>query len=152
MLAQDAPTEMFAALGKNGQLINVVPSQGLVWVRMGDNPDVSLVPTVYNNDIWKKLNAIMCGRVPTEEQNAMAVEAKIAPNPVINQAILMVDKPFLNQKVLIINVFGQMMSQYQANGNRLEMDFSNLPIGMYQVVWKDEMGLHQKKIFKGGLN
>jgi hypothetical protein len=94
----------------------------------------------------------MCGRVPTEEQNSMTFEAKIVPNPVKEQAILMVDKPFLNQKVLIVNMLGQIMGQYQANGNRLEMDFSNLPVGMYQVVWKDEAGLHQKKFFKTGLN
>jgi CubicO group peptidase (beta-lactamase class C family) len=152
MLAQDAPPEMFAAMGKNGQLINIVPSQGLVWVRIGDNPDNSLVPTVYNNDIWKKLNPIMCGRVPTEEQNSMVFEARIVPNPVNDHAILMVDKPFLNQKVLIVNMLGQLLHQYQANGNRLEMDFSNLPVGIYQVVWKDEMGLHQKKFFKSDSN
>lgn len=29
------------------------------------------------------------------------------------------------------------------------MDFSNLPIGMYQVVWKDEIVLYQKKILRG---
>ncbi|HMC96429.1 MAG TPA: serine hydrolase, partial [Flavobacteriales bacterium] len=32
------PAEAFNALGKNGQTINVVPSQGLVVIRMGDAP------------------------------------------------------------------------------------------------------------------
>lgn len=40
-VAPNAPAEMFAAMGKNGQLINVISSQGLVVVRMGNNPDNS---------------------------------------------------------------------------------------------------------------
>ncbi|MBK9459261.1 MAG: hypothetical protein IPN94_07465 [Sphingobacteriales bacterium] len=47
---------MVSALGKNGQIINIVPSQNLVMIRMGNNPDNSLVPITYNNDIWTYLN------------------------------------------------------------------------------------------------
>ncbi len=57
-----APADMFAALGKNGQLINIVPSLGIVFIRMGDAPDGtfgSLVATVLNNQIWEKLTAVM---------------------------------------------------------------------------------------------
>ena len=50
-----APKDMVAALGKNGQIINVVPSLGLVFIRMGDAPDNSLVPTTLNNQIWERL-------------------------------------------------------------------------------------------------
>ena len=39
-----APNDMIAALGKNGQFINVVPSMKLVFIRMGDAPDNSMVP------------------------------------------------------------------------------------------------------------
>ena len=35
----NAPDDMFSALGKNGQFINVVPSQNIVLIRMGENPD-----------------------------------------------------------------------------------------------------------------
>ncbi len=58
-IAGKAPADMYAAMGKNGQLINVVPSKNLVFIRMGDNPDVSLVPVTYQNDIWERLNAII---------------------------------------------------------------------------------------------
>lgn len=58
-LSPAAPKDMFAALGKNGQLINIVPSLGLVFIRMGDAPDNSLVPFTLNNDIWVRLNAVM---------------------------------------------------------------------------------------------
>jgi CubicO group peptidase (beta-lactamase class C family) len=54
-----APDDMFAAMGKNGQLINVVPSLGLVVIRMGDDPEVSLVPTTFQNNLWKYINQII---------------------------------------------------------------------------------------------
>jgi CubicO group peptidase (beta-lactamase class C family) len=58
-LCTNAPDDMFAAMGKNGQLINVVPSKNLVVIRMGDVPDNSLVPLNFQNDLWGKLNAII---------------------------------------------------------------------------------------------
>ncbi|MBX2960900.1 MAG: serine hydrolase [Cyclobacteriaceae bacterium] len=58
-ITPDAPADMYAAMGKNGQLINVVPSQNLVVIRMGDDPDTSLVPYLFQNDLWIKLNEII---------------------------------------------------------------------------------------------
>jgi CubicO group peptidase (beta-lactamase class C family) len=59
MLTPNAPADMFAAMGKNGQLINVVPSKNLVMIRMGDAPDNNLVPFTFQNELWGKLNAII---------------------------------------------------------------------------------------------
>ena len=47
---------MIAALGKNGQFLNIVPSQNIVLIRMGDNPDNTLVPINFNDDIWAYIN------------------------------------------------------------------------------------------------
>ncbi len=68
-LNRSAPGDMIAALGKNGQCIDVVPSMGIVFVRMGDAPDSSLVPIKLNDEIWKRLNQVftttgMRGRQP----------------------------------------------------------------------------------------
>ena len=52
--------DMFAAMGKNGQIINVVPSKNLVVIRMGDDTqDTGLVAFTFQNDLWAKLNAII---------------------------------------------------------------------------------------------
>jgi CubicO group peptidase (beta-lactamase class C family) len=58
-ISPDAPADLFAAMGKNGQLINVVPSLNLVFIRMGDVPDNSLVPFTFQNDLWVKLNLVL---------------------------------------------------------------------------------------------
>jgi len=58
-IAPNAPNDMIAAMGKNGQLINLSTVRGLVVVRMGDAPDTSQVPYAFQNDLWEKLNAII---------------------------------------------------------------------------------------------
>jgi CubicO group peptidase (beta-lactamase class C family) len=58
-ISENAPSDMISGLGKNGQFLNVVPSQNLVVVRLGDNPDNALVPTKFLNDMWGKINDVV---------------------------------------------------------------------------------------------
>ena len=58
-ISPSAPADLFAAMGKNGQLIDVVPSQGLVIIRMGDVPDASLVPFTFQEELWKEMNKVI---------------------------------------------------------------------------------------------
>jgi len=58
-VSPNAPNDLFAAMGKNGQLINVVPSQNLVVIRLGDAPENTLVPFTFQDDLWKELNKII---------------------------------------------------------------------------------------------
>jgi hypothetical protein len=82
--APDAPRDMITALGKNGQFINVVPSQRLIMVRMGEAPDRSYeVPTEFNNDIWRNLNEVICNQTTVEENISptLFVLKQNYPNP-----------------------------------------------------------------------
>jgi len=58
-LAPNAPADMFAAMGKNGQLLNIAPSKNLIVIRMGDTPDVGDVPFDIQDEIWERLNKII---------------------------------------------------------------------------------------------
>lgn len=58
-VSPNAPNDMFAAMGKNGQLINVVPGEKIVVIRVGDDPDTGLVPFTFQDDLWMVLNEIM---------------------------------------------------------------------------------------------
>ncbi len=59
-ITPNAPDDLVSALGKNGQIINVVPSENLVWIRMGEAPDSSLVPRNFNIAIWNYINELPC--------------------------------------------------------------------------------------------
>lgn len=54
-LSPSAPTSLFAALGKNGQFIDVIPELDVVVIRMGENPDQSAVPILFHDKIWQML-------------------------------------------------------------------------------------------------
>lgn len=58
--APSAPADMYAAIGKNGQIISVVPSKGLVMIRMGNDPGEGEVPFLLCENIWQRLNYVMC--------------------------------------------------------------------------------------------
>ena len=61
-LIPNAPTDMYAALGKNDQKIYVVPSKKLVIVRMGDVADPNnptFASSTFDNDLWGKINLLI---------------------------------------------------------------------------------------------
>ena len=78
----DAPDDMFSAMGKDGQILNIVPSQGLVMVRMGENPGTGLleVTWVFNNDIWLKFNDLTCETTRVGEKQPKK-KIRLFPNP-----------------------------------------------------------------------
>ena len=59
-LASNAPEDLIAGMGKNGQYLDVIPSQNLVIIRMGEAPDSdNLVPINFHNEMWSYLNDIL---------------------------------------------------------------------------------------------
>ena len=147
-LSPNAPAEMFAALGKNGQLINIVPSQGLVFIRMGNNPDNSLVPFTYNNEVWKRLNLVICNQTSTLE-NALNTEGvTVYPNPFTTSLNLGFDNTVSNGKMQIINQLGQILKTISLNGNHFEIPLTDLPKGIYWLHIESKMGNWVKKVVK----
>src|SRR5690606_24272003 len=76
----DAPSDMYSALGKNGQILNIVPSQNLVMVRMGNNANNLPVPFFLNDEIWKRFNEIQCTS-SVEEEHTTDPYLIAGPNP-----------------------------------------------------------------------
>lgn len=59
-LIPNAPSDMYAALGKNDQKIYVVPSQKLVIIRMGESAGtVQFAVSGFDNELWGKLKFIL---------------------------------------------------------------------------------------------
>ena len=53
------PTDMYSALGKNGQFIDVVPSLNMVVIRMGNTADQGLVPVLLHDEMWSRIVGII---------------------------------------------------------------------------------------------
>ncbi len=140
----EAPDDMYAAIGKNGQLINIVPSQNLVFIRMGNAPnDNGLVPLSLNRDIWEKINELDCST--TSSTDIQKNEIQIFPNPV--SSTLKIDGiKGLDFEIQIFDALGNKKITTNKDDN---IDLSSLPNGFYFVRIKFE-GKVQKtlKLFK----
>jgi CubicO group peptidase (beta-lactamase class C family) len=113
-IAPDAPADMYAALGKNGQIINVVPSQNLVMVRMGDGDNTTLVSTQYNDSIWVRMNDLECTNDLIE--NDLFQGMSVSPNPSNGKIYLSgIDA---NDQIFITNNLGQFIL-FERNGNNI---------------------------------
>ena len=58
-ITPDAPSDMIAAIGRDGQFINVIPSQNIVIIRMGLSDENSRVAISVQNQIWEKLKLVI---------------------------------------------------------------------------------------------
>ncbi len=130
-LIPNAPDDMVSALGKNGQILNIVPSKGLIVVRMGNRPDENFfVSTQFNNQIWQFLNQII-----GETSNIFQLKKNLLdvyPNPA-RDFIELVDTDTF--EISIYNSFGEcvLSSKLQNNTAKLRIDIPFLPEGVYYV-------------------
>lgn len=54
----NGPSDMVCGMGRDGQYVCVVPSQNLVLVRMGENPEQSPIAFRFLDSIWETINSI----------------------------------------------------------------------------------------------
>ncbi|MGY8933736.1 MAG: serine hydrolase domain-containing protein [Flavobacteriales bacterium] len=58
-LSENAPNDLFAGMGTNGQFVEIIPSKNFVVIRMGEAPDGSLVPISFHNEMWEKIKLVI---------------------------------------------------------------------------------------------
>lgn len=134
-MAPNAPADMISALGKNGQFINVIPSQNMVWIRMGNAPDNSLVPFLHNNDIWDYINDLGCSLSSANEQPGINHVYTVSPNPAHNHIIIRTNKPVGSTGTFSLhNTHGQCVSSGQIDGSELLINTTHLPRGCYYMT------------------
>lgn len=127
----NAPDDMVAAIGKDGQLLNVVESQNLVWVRMGEAPSSTPVPFLLNDAIWQQLNALTdCNTTEASlrsDDDDPAVQ--LFPNPGTDWAQLKANRPI--DSALLVNQLGQVVKRARGTGPELHLSLQGLPAGLY---------------------
>lgn len=129
-MMRDAPADMYSALGKNGQVINIVPSQGLVVVRMGDTPDGTAVPIVFTNQVWQQLNRIICTTTATEN-TVNDAKMSIFPNPTEGVLQVRFSEAVQPISVQIVDITGRVFIQKNKDFN--EIAVQDLATGFYFV-------------------
>lgn len=112
-LNPDAPSDMYAAIGKNGQFLNVVPIEKMVWVRMGEAPENCDVPFIMNNEIWKYLNRLSC--TPQALNQTCAKKMLIVENQK-NTIRVAADESI--RRIQIFNSTGCIIGSFEPNSNQ----------------------------------
>jgi CubicO group peptidase (beta-lactamase class C family) len=130
--APDAPKDMIAAIGKSGQFINIVPSQRLIMVRMGDAPDTSYdVPMQFNNDIWIKLNELINNQTAVEKTDVPTqfMLKQNYPNPFNPSTTIMFSIPVGTRHAVSLRVYDILGREAATLINESKS------AGSYQVEW-----------------
>ncbi|MCA0428486.1 MAG: serine hydrolase [Bacteroidetes bacterium] len=123
-LCPDAPADMYAAMGKNGQFLFVVPSQNLVIVRMGNNPeDQALVPFLLANQIWTYLKKAL----PTSSvSEVLESKVNLYPNPFTDWIELETSEP-------VSWGLYSLQGEYVASGNGNQIQTKEIKPGTWFV-------------------
>ena len=130
-LIPNAPADMISAMGKGGQFLNVIPSQNMVWIRMGDEPVNSLVPFLLNDNIWEYVNDLVCNPTAIQPNDFENNFVQLFPNPTNN--VFNLKSNFLIVKVEIFNQQGQMVETLQAQNKEISVKIEHLPKGLYYL-------------------
>ncbi len=125
-LLPDAPADLYAAAGANGQFLNIVPSQGIVLVRMGESPDGLAVPNLFNNEIWQYVNELECQANAVKENEFKRI--KVFPNPVSDFLNIELPENINEFNCEIFDLFG---SRIMGTKNKKRLDISQINDGMF---------------------
>jgi len=141
-LLPNAPDDMYSALGKNGQFLNVVPSQNLVLIRMGDEPSGALVPLLMNDKIWEYMNALTCNSSNINELEAN--EIQVFPNP--SKGIIQANQLPLGGKIVVADASGRILKSFVVHAQNASYSLEDLSAGSYFMhVYSGENHLLQTK-------
>ncbi|MFT3885423.1 MAG: serine hydrolase [Flavobacteriales bacterium] len=129
-LMPHAPPDTYCALGKNDQLLNVVPSQGLVLVRMGQPAyDSRSVAVVLNDEIWVRINALDCSSTGIADRNAGNVPS-LFPNPCTDRFTVSLPGGTAGWRPTVLDAAGRVVLTPPAAA---AIDVSALPAGLYAL-------------------
>jgi CubicO group peptidase (beta-lactamase class C family) len=125
----DAPADLYAALGKNGQYIMVSPEEDVVIVRIGNSPPGlgGLVPTIFANGIWSYYNRLFCST--TAIPSSLKQESiSVYPNPGNQQIRLHIPENEQLIQVIVRDIQGRELMLIRKADDLMSLE---LPEGMY---------------------
>lgn len=128
-LFPNAPEDTYAALGKNGQFLNVIPSENLVWIRMGEDPSELPVPYLLNDAIWEYINDLECETMAIDQRNADDNFVILTPNPA-NAWVTITSKKQMSN-IELYTPQGQLIQQQSVNEKDIHLSIRQLKTEVY---------------------
>ena len=132
-MAPNAPVDMVSALGKNGQQLNVVPSMGLVVVRMGNPPDGigAAVAVLFNDEVWQHLSHVLC--TPTSIPATVAdASFMLYPDPAQDRLHIRTN----SQRITAVEAIGMDGRRHPLLWSSDEVDVRSLAPGTYALFMR----------------
>ena len=143
-LLPSAPYDLIAALGKNGQIINIIPSQNIVLIRMGNAPNGNEVPFMMNDTIWQKINRLVCNSTAT---NAIKQEKNIViyPNPANENISIQYENLYFD--IELFDIIGNKITSKSSCFNSEKINTKDFKNGIYFLrIISDKKVIGYKKI------
>ena len=126
--APNAPSDMISGLGKDGQIVSLSQSRGLVFIRMGEAPSSgsSEITTIFCDQIWQKINELDCTlEINDQEPNKIV----IGPNPATNTISI----SNVESEKYSVEIFDMIGNSILKVSNQRTIDISFLASGIYLV-------------------
>lgn len=133
-ISPNAPADVYAAIGKNGQLLSISPSENLIVVRMGNATEDALVSTTLHDDIWERIMNLSCTSDLNEEGESTS--SFVYPNPASDR-LFIEGNVDLNQAIDILDASGRicLSAQYTRTG----IDLKALASGLYLIRYHNQI-------------
>lgn len=143
-LVPNAPSDMYAGLGKNDQKIYIIPSMDMVIVRVGDaSGQPTLALSSFDNELWGLLKGVFCSRVSVNEVISNK-NVKIYPNPATNILTIETDD---EATVEIFSTDGKRVLKTQVN-NTSTINIGSLSKGVYVIRSTNKNSVSTAKFIK----
>jgi CubicO group peptidase (beta-lactamase class C family) len=130
-----APKDLFAGLGKDDQKVYIVPSQGLVVVRLGEsaggfNPALS----GFDSQLWEKIGDLPCTVSTEDPESPVRAAWRARPNPATSIWYLDGGEGLPRWSL------HDMRGSFLREGRGREVMAGGLPEGTYFLLLRDENG------------
>ena len=131
--APNAPQDVISAIGKNGQIISISKSSGLMYVRMGNQKNQGEVSIPFVDSIWRKVNALACSNTTSIEHKTMQPKVIFYPNPVSHLLTIVTNED--NFLVELRDLSGKLILTKE---NISQIDLSEIEKGVYLVNFRSK--------------
>ncbi|MDP4953681.1 MAG: serine hydrolase [Flavobacteriales bacterium] len=133
-ISPNAPADVYAAIGKNGQLLSISPSEDLIVVRMGNATEDAIVSTILHDDIWERIMNLACTSNLNEgDENTRSF---VYPNPASDRVFIEGSVDF-TKAVDILDASGRIC--FSTYYTRAGIDINALSAGLYLIRFTDEI-------------